>query len=695
MKVVALISGGKDSCYNMMQCVAEGHDIVALANLKPKDKDELDSYMYQTVGHQAIELYAEAMSLRLYRRVIEGSSKMIGDSYQPTANDEVEDLVCLLRQIKEELSIEAVSVGAILSDYQRVRVENVCCRLGLTCLAYLWRRDQSDLLKEMINCGVVAVLIKVAGLGLDPKKHLGKTLGEIYPHMVQMNERYGLNICGEGGEYETFTLDCPLFNRKIVIDESERVLHSDDAFAPVGYLNLVKLHLEEKNIDASLSYKRRIEGLPMLRSEDVLQEIETELTDMVVTKTTPYSAVTHEESVMNGDPCGQVDVVRKVTSDGQFWISCIHAVRQPDTDITQQAQEAMDLFNKSVRQCGAEMTEVVTVCLYVQSLADFVAINTVYKQSFGINPPCRVCVQACLPSDVSLQIDCYGWSGSKQASEVRRKTMHVQGISHWAPANIGPYSQAVRVNNRVYVAGQIPLCAGSMKIVRGGILHQTALALRHVTRILTAMGAQSGLASTTLSICYITHRNHITPALQVWDATLKKQRADCDAGSPGSEPLVTCVVVPELPRHALVEWQVYADPPDGESDSDSITSACRYGEVTQVQQSFRVCLQYRHHQDTPLSVLGHVCRLKDTLSVGEVINSIFKAYAEIEEHLEIQLSDLPGLKMFYKCGIFTHRMLSDALKASVVENPDVSSVPVSLVPVLELSAPDIVLTVCH
>lgn len=56
--------------------------------------------MYQTVGHQAIDLYAEAMSLPLYRRVIEGSSKMIGESYQQTANDEVEDLVCLLGQIK-------------------------------------------------------------------------------------------------------------------------------------------------------------------------------------------------------------------------------------------------------------------------------------------------------------------------------------------------------------------------------------------------------------------------------------------------------------------------------------------------------------------------------------------------------------------------------------------------------------------
>ncbi|KAH0720597.1 hypothetical protein KY285_005417 [Solanum tuberosum] len=50
MKVVALVSGGKDNCYAMMKCIQYGHEIVALANLIPADDatDELDSYLYQT-----------------------------------------------------------------------------------------------------------------------------------------------------------------------------------------------------------------------------------------------------------------------------------------------------------------------------------------------------------------------------------------------------------------------------------------------------------------------------------------------------------------------------------------------------------------------------------------------------------------------------------------------------------------------
>lgn len=37
MKVVGLLSGGKDSCYNLCQCVRQGHDIVALATLAPPE----------------------------------------------------------------------------------------------------------------------------------------------------------------------------------------------------------------------------------------------------------------------------------------------------------------------------------------------------------------------------------------------------------------------------------------------------------------------------------------------------------------------------------------------------------------------------------------------------------------------------------------------------------------------------------
>ncbi|XP_054714073.1 diphthine--ammonia ligase-like [Uloborus diversus] len=262
MKVVALISGGKDSCYNMMQCVADGHEIIALANLQPKE-DEVDSYMYQSVGHNVLDMYATAMNLPLFRNKIEGKPLNQNFDYQPTEGDEVEDLYNLLLEIKNSLDIEAVSVGAIFSDYQRLRVENVCSRLNLKVLAYLWHREQAELLKEMINCKISAIIIKVAALGLDPKKHLGMTLEEIYPHMIEMNKKFGLNVCGEGGEFETFTLDCPLFKKKLTVVDKEVIIHSNDAFAPVGYLKLNQVVLSDKNMGEHLTQKDCVQKLPI------------------------------------------------------------------------------------------------------------------------------------------------------------------------------------------------------------------------------------------------------------------------------------------------------------------------------------------------------------------------------------------------------------------------------------------------
>ena len=68
--------------------------------------EELDSYMYQTVGHNAIDLYAQAMNLPLYRETIQGSSISQGKVYTKSEEDEVEDLYRLLEKIKVLFKIQ-------------------------------------------------------------------------------------------------------------------------------------------------------------------------------------------------------------------------------------------------------------------------------------------------------------------------------------------------------------------------------------------------------------------------------------------------------------------------------------------------------------------------------------------------------------------------------------------------------------
>ena len=54
-------------------------------------------------------------------------------------------------------------------------------------------------------------------LGLNPQEHLGKSIADLKPHFHKLHEKYKFHVCGEGGEYETITLDCPLFQQRIVM----------------------------------------------------------------------------------------------------------------------------------------------------------------------------------------------------------------------------------------------------------------------------------------------------------------------------------------------------------------------------------------------------------------------------------------------------------------------------------------------
>ena len=66
--------------------------------------DELDSFMFQTVGHEGVALYAEALCLPLYRGVTRGLSSVREKEYAPHPGDEVEDLYTLLARVKVRLT---------------------------------------------------------------------------------------------------------------------------------------------------------------------------------------------------------------------------------------------------------------------------------------------------------------------------------------------------------------------------------------------------------------------------------------------------------------------------------------------------------------------------------------------------------------------------------------------------------------
>ncbi|XP_008278084.1 diphthine--ammonia ligase [Stegastes partitus] len=678
MKVVALISGGKDSCYNMMQCVAAGHRIVALANLRPAHTDELDSYMYQTVGHQAIELYADAMELPLYRRTIQGSSLDTSRNYSETEGDEVEDLYQLLLLVKEKEGVEAVSVGAILSDYQRVRVENVCLRLGLQPLAYLWRRDQESLLSEMISSDLRAILIKVAAFGLDPEKHLGKPLADMEPYLKQLSQKYGVHICGEGGEYETFTLDCPLFKKKIVIDAAETVIHSADAFAPVGYLRFTEMHTENKDSDV-VARALPHGSCPCQNAIDKMTE-EVEYADQAEDNQHKFTS-NCDLSCQQGHDFPPSCSSR--SSRGYQWISGISGLKSKDPGIQGQTSEAFIQLQRELDSREWKMKNIILVHLYVRNMEDFVALNAVYKKHFDTNPPARVCVQAPLPAGQLLQMDCllHDWTEPPEEGCFRqREALHVQSLSHWAPANIGPYSQALRVDEVVFCAGQIALVPCTMQLVKAGTYTQTRLCCSHVKKVLEAVIGSLTLAHIVQIHCYTTRHQDIGMIRAVWESVLRAAEEEKELLWE-SEMIklaqLLVVVVPALPKNAAVELHVTAVQDDpAERTVCHTTTAVPCGSIechTVLSSDCRSA-----SLSLSLAARGENLEVTDVKSVTEEVATAFK---EAVKKMELVSQ---CARVFYKCNHSLAQQIVKGLEESFKSALADSSPSMALVPVLDL-----------
>jgi predicted ATP pyrophosphatase (TIGR00289 family) len=101
------------------------------------------------------------------------------------------------------------------SVYQAERIQRICHELDLWCFNPLWKRDQQELLEEIIKKGFRVIISGVFAYPLD-KFWLGKEIDEeLTGKLVRLQKEYGISPSGEGGEIETTVLDAPLFRERI------------------------------------------------------------------------------------------------------------------------------------------------------------------------------------------------------------------------------------------------------------------------------------------------------------------------------------------------------------------------------------------------------------------------------------------------------------------------------------------------
>ncbi|KAI1767546.1 adenine nucleotide alpha hydrolases-like protein [Hypoxylon sp. FL1150] len=653
LDVVALVSGGKDSFYSVLHCLANGHRVLALANLHPpprtanagattgssnaanananaaaytaarkaeadyassvpgsssssqaatstdttgispgeqqheraptsgtieaddgggrqqeaedgeeEEETDLNSFMYQTVGHQVIPLYARATGLPLFRQPILGSAVDHGVSYRNPADhdqhrddggkkdddeeDETESLVPLLRAVlKAHPHINALCAGAILSTYQRTRVESVALRLGLVPLAYLWQfpelplpsssssfpfssspttttscssaittiiaprlggpsggstgKDDAQLLRDMTAAGLEARVVKVASAGLGDEFLWENVASEDGVARVRRAlRRYGAGsrgaVLGEGGEFETLVVDGPpaLFKGRIVVREDDRRVVREGGGS--AWLSIREAAVEMKDdaeVNANAAPGVRIPGLLDTKFEIVLESLKRDVDALgyeYAPQTSPSpSSLSRLKSVDSGDRC-------------QDW----YFVGSSGAAVDLQTEAIVSHIRERLHEHSLPETAITNSIIVLRYMADFPTINRLYGALFKEpNPPSRVTISCgdLLPEGCNITILLTVQLQMKQGD---RRGLHVQSRSYWAPANIGPYSQAIAYPVlpsedsdadwspplAVSIAGQIPLVPASMTLPSltspphgSGAELQITLALQHMWRV--------------------------------------------------------------------------------------------------------------------------------------------------------------------------------------------------------------------
>ena len=641
LRVVCLISGGKDSLFSILHCLQSGHEIVALANLHPPlceghdVVEDLESYMYQTIGHAVIPLYEIALGLPLYRQSISGSAVNQEKCYGPgdanveETEDETEALVPLLRKVNAcHPDVNAVSTGAILSDYQRTRVESVAKRLGLTPLSYLWQwpalppHSQTSLLEDMDAVGQDSRIVKVASGGLDDS-FLWQNVADLrtVARLDRATKRFGSGddgaVLGEGGEYETLSVagPAPLWKARIVVNEDKRNVIAGDAGS--ASIRILEAHTETTTNANGDSSNLRIPALMEARFRTILDRINRE-NNLQTTKE-------NEDTDVNTKPAMTIEASN---DDNHAELKIRGHVLLSDmtgegATAAKQMESIMAQATELVLISGHSFRDVAYTSIILRDMGDFASINAVYGAYFlDPNPPARVTI-ACagvLPKGKYLTVSMTVVSLTDAAS---RKGLHVQSRSYWAPANIGPYSQAISVPLEgdedgeepalVYVSGQIPLVPASMELPPSNtgtamkdFALQAVLARQHFERIGRVMHVRQWICA----IAFITSTSSEDACLrskvarEAWEAFYRPPNPDMsgseDEDSPESfdiwdikfgnrrtlqhqqhadtndrlardeppqerKPPLHVIQVDVLPRGASIEWVTYGLTRDRES----------------------------------------------------------------------------------------------------------------------------------
>jgi len=198
-------SGGKDSCFALIQAIQEGYRPQVLLNVLNEE-----GRISRSHGIPADILQAQAAAMQLPLHLISSSWQEYEAKF-----------VGALQQLTQQYSLTHAVFGDIDLQAHRDWEEKVCAQAGLTALLPLWQQNRKTLVYQMLDAGIETMIVSCnTTMG---ERFLGKMLTT---ELVTELESLGVDVCGENGEFHTLVLNCPIFNKALKVLAGKKLLHN-------------------------------------------------------------------------------------------------------------------------------------------------------------------------------------------------------------------------------------------------------------------------------------------------------------------------------------------------------------------------------------------------------------------------------------------------------------------------------------
>lgn len=209
MKLACFFSGGKDSTYAIHLAKKQGHEIVCLLSVFTKSEE---SHLLHHPNLKWTKLQSKSMNI----------PQLIISSSSDDTHDELIVLEKLLKNAIDEFEIEGLVHGGIKSNFQKEKFEDLSAKLNLKIISPLWDSEPKQYMNDLLESNFCFIMTTVSSDGLDDQ-WLGKLISKSdLKRLDELSDKFGFNLNFEGGEAETFVIDCPLFSNSIKINKSSK-----------------------------------------------------------------------------------------------------------------------------------------------------------------------------------------------------------------------------------------------------------------------------------------------------------------------------------------------------------------------------------------------------------------------------------------------------------------------------------------